>query len=96
MGSNTSKQDGEKGKAKRRSNFKRILHISSRQTGNPPRPVSYAGIDRYYEEHHASIRPMSMIDVVPLDISETIYSKNVLENCFFFLLYLSKKHLLMI
>jgi hypothetical protein len=75
MGSNNGKQVSEKENSKRRSNFKRILRISSRQTNNnTQRPISYGGINQYYEEHQISTRPMSMIDVGPLDNLKT--SKN--------------------
>ncbi|CAF1424687.1 unnamed protein product [Rotaria magnacalcarata] len=67
MGSNNGKQDGSKENNKRRTTFRRILQASSRQPKGTSRPVSYAGINQYYEEHHHhnSTRPMSMINVVP-------------------------------
>ncbi len=67
MGSSNGKQNGEKKNTNRKSSFRRILHISSRQT---PRPVSYSGINQYCEEHQVSNRPMSMFNVVSLDFLE--------------------------
>jgi hypothetical protein len=70
MGSSNGKQNGEKKNTNRKSSFRRILHISSRQTNQTPRPVSYSGINQYCEEHQASNRPMSMFNVVSLDFLE--------------------------
>jgi len=70
MGSSNGKQNGEKVNNKRRLHFRRIF-----KTNDTPRPVSYAGIDRYCEEHEISTRPMSMIDVGSfnnLEINENI------------------------
>jgi hypothetical protein len=62
MGSSNGKHDGEKENNKRRSHFRRLF-----QSNQTPRPVSYAGTNEYYEEHQISTRPMSMIDVGPID-----------------------------
>ncbi len=62
MGSNNGKHDGEKENNKRRSHFRRLFQIN-----HTPRPLSYAGINEYYEEQQISTRPMSMIDVGPFD-----------------------------
>jgi len=67
MGSNNGKQNGNKENNKRRLHFRRIF-----QTNNTPRPVSYAGINQYYDEHQISTRPISMIDVGPFDNLEEI------------------------
>ncbi|CAF1028538.1 unnamed protein product [Rotaria sordida] len=75
MGSNHGKQNGRRENYKRRSSFRRILHISTREINNPSRPVSYAGINQYYEEQQTSIRPISMINIIPfnsLDIKTSI------------------------
>ncbi|CAF2718715.1 unnamed protein product [Rotaria sp. Silwood2] len=83
MGSNNGKQDGRKENYKRRSSFRRILNISSRGINNPSRPVSYAGINQYCEEQRTSIRPISMINVVPfnkLEISKTSDRNKVLQK----------------
>jgi hypothetical protein len=66
MGSNNGKQCGKTENNKRRTSFRRIF-----QTNNTSRPVSYAGTNQYHEEHQASIRPLSMIDAVPLNNLET-------------------------
>ena len=93
MGSNNGKQVSEKENSKRRSSFKRILRLSSRQTNNSKqRPISYAGINQYYEEHQRSTRPMSMIDVGPLESFKTGKNINCLENHSFF--FYLKKYLL--
>jgi hypothetical protein len=86
MGNNNAKQVSEKENSKRRSGFKRILRISSRQANSTQRPISYAGINQYYEEHQTSTRPMSMIDVGPLDnlkTSEKNSLNKLFENKFF-------------
>lgn len=63
MGSSNGKQHEEKGRYRRRSSIRKILRFRST---NPPRPVSYAGIDEQSpREHQISIRPLSMYDVVP-------------------------------
>lgn len=75
MGSSNGKQNVEKENNKRRLHFRRIF-----QTNNTPRPVSYAGINQYYEEQHISTRPMSMVDVGPIDnleINENIPTETV-------------------
>ena len=70
MGSSNGKQNGEKKNTKRRSSFRRILRISSRETNHTPRPVSYSGINQYCEDHQASNRPMSMFNVISFDFLE--------------------------
>jgi len=62
MGSNNGKQNVNKENNKRRLHFRRIFQIN-----NTPRPVSYAGINQYYDEQQISTRPISMIDVGPID-----------------------------
>jgi len=66
MGSSNGKQNGEKENNKRRLYLRRLFQIN-----NTPRPVSYSGINQYYEEYQASTRPMSMIDVGPFDNLES-------------------------
>ncbi|CAF2975158.1 unnamed protein product [Rotaria sp. Silwood2] len=83
MGSNNGKQDGRKENYKRRSSFRRILNISSRGINNPSRPVSYAGINQYWEEQRTSIRPISMINVVPfnkLEIKTSIDNLDIISQ----------------
>jgi hypothetical protein len=83
MGSSNGKQNNNN---KRRLHFRRIF-----QTNNTQRPVSYAGINQYYDEHQSSIRPISMIDVGPignLEINEnipieTISDMNPISQCSF-------------
>jgi len=77
MGANNGKQHGEKETNKRRSHFRRLF-----QSNRTPRPVSYAGIDQVYEENSISTRPMSMIDVGPVDIDtdEIIIRENIDET----------------
>lgn len=75
MGSSNGKHAGEKENNKRRSHFRRLFQIN-----HTPRPVSYAGANEYYEEQQTSTRPMSMIDVGPIDnleISETTPTMNL-------------------
>ena len=62
MGSRNGKHANEKENNKRKSHFRRIFQIN--QT---PRPLSYAGTNEYYQEDQLAARPMSMIDVGPLD-----------------------------
>lgn len=89
MGSSHGKQSGEKGYFRRRSSIRKILRIRS---NNPPRPVSYAGIDdQPAREHPISLRPLSMYDALPFhhfDISKPIEShlriKNPSSRLFFF------------
>lgn len=80
MGSNNGKQHARGDNHKRRPTIRRILQISSRQRSSTSRPVSYAGINQYYEDYHQSNRPMSMIDVAPFDSFEI--SKKKLTNYF--------------
>lgn len=77
MGSSNSKQNGEKDHNKRRSSLRRVLTISSRHKNKALRPLSYAGINQYYDECHISTRPMSMINAVPFDNLEISKTKNI-------------------
>lgn len=85
MGSSHGKQSGEKSYFRRRSSLRKILRIRST---NPPRPVSYAGIDdQLAREHQISLRPLSMYDALPFhhfDISKRIL---FLIHCYYFFFF---------
>ena len=86
MGCSNGKQNGERENNRRRSSIKKILRFQSRRASNPPRPVSYAGIDQHHRAHQTSTRPLSMFDAVPfhkLETSEIIYLTNILKKIFF-------------
>lgn len=74
MGANSGKHQSEKEINKRRSHFRRLF-----QSNHTPRPVSYAGIDQHYEENSISTRPMSMIDVGPVDNLDVVESSDTQE-----------------
>jgi hypothetical protein len=90
MGCNNGKQNGEKGNNKKRTIIKKVLRFQSRRSSNPPRPVSYAGINNQnHGEHESSIRPLSMFDAVSfhnLEISKiNLSEKKKTKKSFLFI-----------
>ncbi|CAF1174634.1 unnamed protein product [Rotaria sp. Silwood1] len=80
MGCNNGKQHDEKGNNKKQSTIQKVLRFQSRRKSNPPRPVSYAGIDQHHEQHHVSTRPLSMFDALPTHVLEIKTSNYDVDN----------------
>ncbi len=89
MGCNNGKQRVEKGNNKRRSSIKKVLRFQSSRSSNPPRPVSYAGINQHQGGYEISTRPLSMFNAVSFHDSEISEINFIRQKKKKFLLFLN-------